>query len=80
MTSGDVYKRQVVDGTNDGTGRREKKLVQFFLIGLKIIYDWLGFLAFLNVDIGGAGGADDTQCLYFRAVSYTHLDVYKRQS
>lgn len=42
----------------------EKKLVQFFLIRLKIIYDWLGFLAFLNVDIGGAGGADDTMPVF----------------
>ena len=65
----------VVDGTNDGTGRGEKKLVQFFLIRLEIIYDWLGFLAFLNVDIGGTGGADDTQGLYFRVHKNVCFDV-----
>lgn len=70
-----IIRAAVVDGTNDGTGRREKKLVQFFLIRLKIIYDWLGFLAFLNVDIGGAGGADDTQCLYFRVHENIGFDI-----
>ena len=36
-----IIRAAVVDGTNDGTGRGEKKLVQFFLIRLEIIYDWL---------------------------------------
>ena len=50
-------------------------MVQFFLVRLKIVNDWLGLLAFLNVDIGGTGGADDTQGLYFRVHKNVCFDV-----
>ena len=70
-----VIRAVVVYGTNGGAGGGKEHFVQLFLICFEIINDWLGLLPFLNIDIGGAGGADDAQGLYFRVHENVGLDI-----